>query len=484
MFIKVFSFLKYIPQLIKIAPILIEVFKSIKSLFGGKKDKSKDEPKKKEKEAPKNDKNKGGLKVQYSKKCLDFVKKWEGFHQKAYYCQADVPTIGWGTTRYCEGTVISRNGREIPISPGEKVQMGDKITEVMAELNLKHGLNDCAWRIKGLLKVKPTQYQFDAMVSLTYNIGIGGFSESTCLRKFNEGDIEEAADAILLWNKTTIDGKKVVSQGLVNRRREEREMFLSGNTDELPTYPTIKYGDTGEAVRVLQKALIDLRYFPANEVVDGIFGNNTKSKVKNFQRDQNIYVDGIVGPQTWKELYRALNAGGGKPSNDNWEGLQGNYIVVKKTSMKKPNGLVVLDVRFYENGKFYKSIYATAGQAYAQNFRKGNESYSGSMEPPSETKKGYRVHDIRWASGKDNYNAAISAGLGPFFVWIEPHDKGDTRRREIGFHIDWNKSTAPGSAGCIVVDDVSDGKKLIELLRHGDPRQLYVDWGLGYAGKH
>lgn len=68
-----------------------------------------------------------------------------------------------------------------------------------------------------------TQNEFDAMVSLAYNIGAAGFKTSTVARLFNAGDKAGAADAFRLWNKS--EGK--VNQTLVARRDVERGLFLS-----------------------------------------------------------------------------------------------------------------------------------------------------------------------------------------------------------------------------------------------------------------
>ncbi len=66
-----------------------------------------------------------------------------------------------------------------------------------------------------------------AFVSLTYNIGIGGFCGSSVRARVNAGDLQGACDAILMWNKA---GGKVV-QGLVNRREKERNLCLEGARD-------------------------------------------------------------------------------------------------------------------------------------------------------------------------------------------------------------------------------------------------------------
>ena len=66
-----------------------------------------------------------------------------------------------------------------------------------------------------------SQHQFDAMVSLAFNIGCHAFRRSTVVREFNRGHEQHAADAFRMWKKA---GGRVV-QGLVNRRESERNQF-------------------------------------------------------------------------------------------------------------------------------------------------------------------------------------------------------------------------------------------------------------------
>ena len=75
-------------------------------------------------------------------------------------------------------------------------------------------------------RVVITPRQRAALVSITFNIGSGGFRRSTLLRRLNAGNYEGAADAFLMWNKITVNGRKVVSLGLSNRRERERALFL------------------------------------------------------------------------------------------------------------------------------------------------------------------------------------------------------------------------------------------------------------------
>jgi len=75
-----------------------------------------------------------------------------------------------------------------------------------------------------------TQAQFDAMISLAWNIGIGGFARSSVARLHKAGDYMAAASAFALWNKS---GGKVID-GLVRRRKEEADLYLSGGTGLAP----------------------------------------------------------------------------------------------------------------------------------------------------------------------------------------------------------------------------------------------------------
>ena len=72
------------------------------------------------------------------------------------------------------------------------------------------------------VKAPLTQNQYDALVSLSYNIGSNAFKNSTLLKKLNSGDYKGAAEQFLVWNK--VNSKRV--QGLVNRREAERNLFL------------------------------------------------------------------------------------------------------------------------------------------------------------------------------------------------------------------------------------------------------------------
>jgi peptidoglycan hydrolase-like protein with peptidoglycan-binding domain len=68
--------------------------------------------------------------------------------------------------------------------------------------------------------------------------------------------------------------------------------------------PVLKNGSKGEAVTGLQSQLQRLGYDLGD--ADGVFGRRTADAVKQFQRDQGLAADGIVGPQTWAALEAAI----------------------------------------------------------------------------------------------------------------------------------------------------------------------------------
>lgn len=101
-----------------------------------------------------------------------------------------------------------------------------------AETELKIEVEEYEQGVLKSLKVRPTQAQFDACVSLSWNIGIAGFAKSSIAKAHNRGDFAAAARAFGLWNKSR--GK--VSRGLTLRRAREASLYLSGlDTDDVPS---------------------------------------------------------------------------------------------------------------------------------------------------------------------------------------------------------------------------------------------------------
>lgn len=139
---------------------------------------------------------------------LNLIKKFEGLRLNAYLDSVNVPTIGFGTTVYPNGT---------------KVKIGDKITKEQALSYLQKHINDEVMPyIDNLVKVHQEQNKIDALASLIYNIGAGNFKSSNLLKKINSKQpISEIEKSWLAWNKA---GGKVL-KGLVNRRLSEFKMY-------------------------------------------------------------------------------------------------------------------------------------------------------------------------------------------------------------------------------------------------------------------
>ncbi len=137
---------------------------------------------------------------------LQFIRDAESLRLTAYKDSGGVWTIGYGST----------------IVDGSPVMPGMAITKDKAEECLRSDVEKFEKAVAKFVTVKLNQNQFSALVSLCYNIGIGAFSGSTLVKVLNKSDYAGAADQILRWNK---DNGKVV-QGLVNRRKRERELFL------------------------------------------------------------------------------------------------------------------------------------------------------------------------------------------------------------------------------------------------------------------
>lgn len=135
-------------------------------------------------------------------KGIDLIKSFEGLELHSYQDGAGVWTIGYGHTR---GVV--------PLQT---------CTEAEATAFLEADLANAENAVNHYVTADLTQNMFDALVSLTFNLGAGNLEHSTLLRLLNGGSKLAAADEFLKWNK--VAGK--VSAGLSRRREAERELFL------------------------------------------------------------------------------------------------------------------------------------------------------------------------------------------------------------------------------------------------------------------
>ena len=152
-------------------------------------------------------------------KGLELIKSFEGCRLSSYKCPSNKWTIGWGrTSGVYEGMVITQEQADQFLF--EDVQrFVQAVNQYQARFNF-------------------TQNEFDALVSFTYNCGAGSLAAvmSCCNTK------KEIAEECKLYNK----GGGVVLPGLVRRRNEEYQLFMSGSSNSTSTANGTSYSEKGE----------------------------------------------------------------------------------------------------------------------------------------------------------------------------------------------------------------------------------------------
>jgi lysozyme len=167
--------------------------------------------------------------MKLSKAGEDLMHRFEGFRNKPYLCPADIWTIGYGHVLYQEQirlpvirpadnpNVLIR--KKYPLKPEDnRVWTKEEINELFRK--------DVNTFERGVLRLVPgvvgRQGSFDALVSISFNFGLGNLQRSTIRMRANRGDWEGAAEAFRAWVK---GGGKVLP-GLVRRREAEIALFL------------------------------------------------------------------------------------------------------------------------------------------------------------------------------------------------------------------------------------------------------------------
>lgn len=145
--------------------------------------------------------------MKVSDECIELIAAHEGCELKPCRCPAGVPTIGFGNTRYEDGT---------------PVKLGDPpITRERANTLMRAALAEYEAAVSRYVQVPLKQHQFDALVSFAYNVGAQNLRGSTLLGKLNRGDYEGAANEFHRW--TLAAGKRL--DGLARRRSSEANLF-------------------------------------------------------------------------------------------------------------------------------------------------------------------------------------------------------------------------------------------------------------------
>ncbi len=420
--------------------------------------------------------------------CLSLIKRSEGLHRQrsdgkieAYADPVGIWTIGYGSIEH--------------IDDKRAVQAGDVITVSDAERWLQVEVDEKAAAVNALCTVELTQSMFDALVSFAFNIGTeaDGFKGSTLLKKLNRKDYEGAAREFDRW----IHGGGQVLPGLVIRRNREEALFcrdgFPGNDVPIPdlSFPdspwqepklplhihrTLVVGNTGQDCFLLNCALAKLGYL-ADGIQPGKYTVVTQGAVEWFQGDYDLTIDGKFGSRTKAALTTALtNVARRVPPPM----LERVYCRLTRTGTTTYAELEKLLLEFIDpKGRVLAKLDVISGAPGAQEFRVPDDSLSfpGNLEPIPQAR--YTIGDIDFAGGKDNYTVAHTHptnGIGP--VWVPLIKTQLDDRDKFGFHMDWNRSGSPGSAGCVCVGTEAELRELVALLRRYDPRDLFVDWGI------
>jgi lysozyme len=145
--------------------------------------------------------------MQLSSNCYNLIKHFEGCKLSAYLCPAKVPTIGWGSTMYMNGS---------------KVKLGDYITPIGADELLAWEVNKKA-AVVAAMGLQLNQNQFDAVVCFAFNVGLGALQKSTMAKKIkvNPNDVTIRAE-FMRWNKAN----GVELKGLTTRRKAEADLYF------------------------------------------------------------------------------------------------------------------------------------------------------------------------------------------------------------------------------------------------------------------
>ena len=171
--------------------------------------------------------------MKLSKAGADLMHRYEGCRNKPYLCPAHIWTVGFGEVLYQDQIklpVVRPEGKttadipmirkEYPLKPEDnRVWSKEEIDKLFNR--------SVEYFERGVLRLVPAvagkQGAFDALVSISFNFGLGNLQRSTIRMKANRGDWEGAADAFRVWTK---GGGKVLP-GLVKRREAERALFLT-----------------------------------------------------------------------------------------------------------------------------------------------------------------------------------------------------------------------------------------------------------------
>lgn len=150
-----------------------------------------------------------GDKIRSGERGLNLIGNVEGCRRDPYHCPADVVTVGIGSTEASGAKIENRtySDQEIAVRWVKDLQIAERCVNRYGNGN------------------KMPQGAFEAMTSLTFNVGCGAMRKSTLFKLANKGYKKQMCDQFRRW--VYADGKKL--KGLEIRREKERELCLQVN---------------------------------------------------------------------------------------------------------------------------------------------------------------------------------------------------------------------------------------------------------------
>lgn len=215
-------------------------------------------------------------------------------------------------------------------------QLGNDYTTYCKDMGYNYRIEWCACFISwlaeklGITDIIPVDMSCNSQIAKFKDIGVWHTD-----RNFQSGDI-----IYYDWDRLG-DSRPADHVGIVEKVSNEKLTVIEGNNESFPndrvrrreissassliygyarpeypvtgsangssvdiSLPTIRKGDSGNAVKILQAFLVAYEYNIGKYGIDGDFGFDTESAVKRFQKRSGIAVDGIVGKDTWAELLK------------------------------------------------------------------------------------------------------------------------------------------------------------------------------------
>lgn len=215
-------------------------------------------------------------------------------------------------------------------------QLGNDYTTYCKDMGYNYRIEWCACFISwlaeklGITDIIPVDMSCNSQISKFKNMGVWHTD-----RNFQSGDIiyydwdrlgdSRPADHVGIIEKVSNEKLTVIegNNGSFPNDRVKRREINSASTliygyarPEYPvtgsangsdvdiSLPTVRKGDSGNVVKILQAFLVAYEYNIGKYGIDGDFGFDTESAVRQFQKKSGIEVDGIVGKDTWAELFK------------------------------------------------------------------------------------------------------------------------------------------------------------------------------------